>query len=63
MKILKKAGTLGAIAAFLRSPAGQQLIEKGKAVASDPRTRAKVQQVAQRLASGRSGRGGSRRPY
>ncbi len=54
MKLLKKAGVIGAITAFLRSPQGQQLIEKGMEVAKDPRTKAKAQEIARKLKSGKS---------
>jgi hypothetical protein len=54
MKILKKAGALGAIAAFVRSPAGQQLIEKAKQVAADPRTKATAREIARTLRSRKS---------
>ena len=41
-KLLRKAGWIGGIAAFARTPAGQRAIAKAKAYATDPETRRKL---------------------
>jgi hypothetical protein len=52
MKLLKSAGTVGAVISFARSPAGRQLIEQIAAFAGDPRTRAAARQFTERLRAG-----------
>ncbi|HYQ67991.1 hypothetical protein [Actinophytocola sp.] len=43
------AGFFDRIKNFLRSPKGQQLTNKGRELAKDPRNRERVRQAAQRL--------------
>lgn len=49
MSMFKKAATVSAAVAFLRSPAGKQMIEKAKVFAADPRTKAKAAEIAEKL--------------
>jgi len=43
------AGLLNRLKNFMRSPRGQQLTEKGRGMAQDPRNRERVRRAAQKL--------------
>lgn len=49
MSLLKKFSSVGAVVAFIRSPTGQMVIGKAKEVVTDPRNRAKVADIANKL--------------
>lgn len=62
MKVLGKLGAAATVYSFLRSPAGQRLIEEVKRQANDPENRRRVADLLQRLRSGdaQGGAGGDR---
>jgi hypothetical protein len=52
MKILGKLGAAATVYSFLRSPAGQRLVDEVKRQASDPRNRRRVADLLDRLRPG-----------
>lgn len=52
MKILGKLGAAATVYSFLRSPAGQRLVEEVKRQANDPANRRRVADLLQRLRPG-----------
>ncbi|WP_420119871.1 hypothetical protein [Nakamurella sp.] len=52
MKVLGKLGAAATVYSFLRSPAGQRLIEEVKRQAADPANRRRVADLLQRLRPG-----------
>lgn len=53
-KMLRRAGWIGGLAAFARSPAGQRAIAKAKAYATDPETRRKLGELRNKAMRSRS---------
>lgn len=49
MKILGKLGAAGAVYSFLRSPAGQRILDEVKRQAADPKNRERAAALVERL--------------
>lgn len=64
MKIIGKLGAAATVYSFLRSPAGQRMIDEVKRQAQDPENRRRVADLVGRLRPGstREGTGAGRSP-
>ncbi|MEO5832251.1 MAG: hypothetical protein ABJA16_08880 [Nakamurella sp.] len=60
---LRKFATVGAIAAALRSPQGQQAVAKAKQMAADPANRQKVADLAKKFTGKNKGTSGTTGTY